>query len=62
MSNTVALANGFGPITPLDDRYYSLKEDEAAFFKSYTGIEDDQELKRHIIKMQTEAYAVCHIQ
>ncbi|KAK7689115.1 hypothetical protein QCA50_007806 [Cerrena zonata] len=47
-----------GSIPSLDEKYYSLKPDEAAFFKAYTGIEDDDELKKHITKVQTEAYAV----
>ena len=42
----------------LDESLYNLKEDEAAFFKSQTGIQDDEALKRHIINMQTEAYKV----
>lgn len=45
----------------LDEEYYSLKPEEASFFKTYTGIEDDQELKKHIIRVQTDAYAVSTV-
>lgn len=43
---------------PLDASYYSLEPEETAFFKAYIGIEDDEELKQHIIKVQTDAYVV----
>ena len=43
---------------PLDEKLYSLDEEEAAFFKSQTGIDDDEELKRHILRSQKEAYEV----
>ncbi|KAI0932443.1 hypothetical protein AcV5_004332 [Taiwanofungus camphoratus] len=43
---------------PLDESFYHLSEDEAAFFKSQTGIKDDEELKRHILKAQANAYEV----
>jgi len=46
------------PIIPLDAELYALGEDELAFFKTQTGIIDEEELKEHIIKVQTEAYAV----
>lgn len=45
----------------LDEEYYSLDPEEASFFKTYTGIEDDQELKKHIIRVQTDAYAVSTV-
>ncbi|TFY77546.1 hypothetical protein EWM64_g6466 [Hericium alpestre] len=44
-------------LPPLDASLYSLNEEEVAFYKQQTGIEDDEELKRHIIAVQTEAYA-----
>lgn len=54
--------NGADCIPVLDsEKYYSLKEDQVVFFKTYTGIEDDEELKRHIIKVQTDAYAVSSV-
>ncbi|KZT67036.1 hypothetical protein DAEQUDRAFT_674117 [Daedalea quercina L-15889] len=42
----------------LDDKFYQLKEDELSFYKSSTGISDDEELKQHIITVQKEAYEV----
>lgn len=35
-----------------------LKEEEAQFFKSQTGIQDDEELRNHIIQVQKKAYQV----
>lgn len=43
---------------PLDDRYYNLDEEEKIFFKKETGIQDDAELKKHIIAVQTKAFSV----
>ncbi|KAH9843541.1 uncharacterized protein C8Q71DRAFT_728886 [Rhodofomes roseus] len=45
-------------VAPLDDKYYNLNENEKAFYKSLTGIDDDESLKRHIVSVQTEAYKV----
>ncbi|KZS95907.1 hypothetical protein SISNIDRAFT_451556 [Sistotremastrum niveocremeum HHB9708] len=42
---------------PLDHEY-TLKEDEIAFFKQESGITDDQALKEHILKVQSDAYAI----
>jgi hypothetical protein len=42
----------------LNESLYKLDADEKAFFKEQTGIVDDEELKRHIIRVQREAYAV----
>ena len=48
------------PAIPLDENLYDVQDDQAlAFMKSETSIEDDAELKRHVISIQTEAYAVC---
>lgn len=44
---------------PLDETLYSLKPEEAAFFKQQTGIQDDGELKRHVLEVQKEAWDVC---
>lgn len=45
---------------PLNDQYYSLDDDEQArnFFKKSTGIQDDVELKEHIMAVRTKAFAV----
>lgn len=42
----------------LDASYYNLDEQELGFFKSQTGIQDENELKQHIIKVQADAYEV----
>lgn len=43
---------------PLDKTLYTLGEEEIAFFKSQTGIDDEEELKQHILRLQKEAYEV----
>ena len=45
-------------VMPLDPSLYKLEDDAAAFFKQVTGIHDDEELKQHILRVQTEAYNV----
>lgn len=44
---------------PFDESKYSLDAEELDFFKSWTGIDNDEALKRHIISVQDEAYEVC---
>jgi len=43
---------------PLDEGFYDLNADEVAFYKAQTGISDEDELKRHIMDVQAEAYQV----
>ncbi|PFH52914.1 hypothetical protein AMATHDRAFT_1652 [Amanita thiersii Skay4041] len=43
---------------PLDERLFSLDNEAAEFFKSQTGIIDDEELKKHILDVQAKAYRV----
>ncbi|TFK40030.1 hypothetical protein BDQ12DRAFT_711486 [Crucibulum laeve] len=43
---------------PLDEEFYSLQPEELQFFKLHTRIDDDQELKSHIIDVQQKAYEV----
>jgi hypothetical protein len=43
---------------PLDENFYNPTEDSVSFFKTLTRISDDEELKRHVIAVQTEAYKV----
>ena len=43
----------------LDERLYDLTDEECSFFKQQTGIQDDDELKAHIVQVQAEAYKVC---
>ncbi len=44
---------------PLVSKYLQLEEDERAFFKAMTKINDDAELERHILDVQAQAYQVC---
>ncbi|KAF8481384.1 hypothetical protein JB92DRAFT_2765634 [Gautieria morchelliformis] len=46
------------PTLPLDPSLYHLDEDQLAFFKIQTGIQDEHELRNHILEVQAEAYAV----
>lgn len=43
---------------PLDEQLYDLDAEEREFFKKETGIETDEELKKHLIAVQTKAYLV----
>ena len=38
--------------------FYKPDPEQLAFFKSVTGIDDDEQLKAHIIEVQHEAYKV----
>lgn len=40
------------------EKYYGLNEQELEFFKTATGIKDEQALKEHIFKVQRDAYKV----
>lgn len=42
-------------VLPLDPSLYEVDHD---FFSALTGITDPEELKKHILKVQAEAYAV----
>ena len=46
-------------IPALDEGLYDLTDEERSFFKQQTGIQDDDELKAHILQVQAEAYKVC---
>ncbi|KAI0707592.1 hypothetical protein C8Q76DRAFT_799936 [Earliella scabrosa] len=46
------------PIDRLDDGLYVIDEQAAAFMKRTTGIQDEEELKGHILEVQAEAYAI----
>ncbi|OAX39568.1 hypothetical protein K503DRAFT_769418 [Rhizopogon vinicolor AM-OR11-026] len=46
-------------IPAVDASLYSLTSEEAAFFKTQIGIDDDDELKRHIMEVQAKAYKVA---
>ncbi|TFY73907.1 hypothetical protein EWM64_g10105, partial [Hericium alpestre] len=43
---------------PLNDGLYHLEPEEKEFFDRWTGIHDEDELKRHILDCQAKAYAV----
>jgi len=42
-------------VLPLDEGFYKL---DSAFFKQQTGIDDNDELKIHLLSVQAEAYDV----
>ncbi|KAF8273973.1 hypothetical protein EI94DRAFT_1794631 [Lactarius quietus] len=46
------------PVLPLDEGLYRLDSAEITFFKEQTGIEDEDELKAHLLSIQAEAYEV----
>lgn len=43
---------------PLEESLYSLGDAESVFFKSQTGIQDDEQLKKHIVTIQEQAFSV----
>jgi hypothetical protein len=45
-------------VLPLDERLYKLNNAEVTFFKQQTGIDDNDELKAHLLSIQAEAYEV----
>ena len=46
------------PNLKLDPSLYNPQQHELEFFKEQTGIEDDEELKAHILAVQKEAWEV----
>ncbi|KAI0687626.1 hypothetical protein BC835DRAFT_403343 [Cytidiella melzeri] len=42
----------------LDDQYYDPDPEALAFYQKETGIEDDAELKQHILTVQKEAFSI----
>ena len=38
--------------------FYAPTQEEAAFLKTWTGINDDEELKQHVLAVQKEAWDV----
>ncbi len=60
--NTFGLEKRDPEAYPLNEKLYPLNADtprELEFWKSQTGIQDEEELRRHIIKIQTEAHGAC---
>ncbi|RPD81612.1 hypothetical protein L226DRAFT_474830 [Lentinus tigrinus ALCF2SS1-7] len=45
-------------LIPLDETLYSIDDQALEFMKAQTGIQDAEELKRHILAVQAEAYAI----
>jgi hypothetical protein len=43
---------------PFDESLYSLDSEARAFFKAQTRIDDDEDLKRHILAVQKKAYKI----
>jgi hypothetical protein len=52
----------FQTIPAVDASLYKLTSEEAAFFKAQIGIDDDEDLKRHILEVQAKAYKVSCMQ
>ncbi|KAG2055204.1 hypothetical protein BDR06DRAFT_1046346, partial [Suillus hirtellus] len=46
----------------VDTSLHSLSSEQAEFFKAQTGIDDDEDLKRHILEVQAKAYQASHSQ
>lgn len=45
-------------VPTVDTSLYNLSPAQAAFFKTQTGINDDEDLKRHILEVQAKAYKI----
>ncbi len=43
----------------LDDSFYAPDYEEKAFMQVAAGIESDEELRAHIVTVQTKAFSVC---
>ena len=43
---------------PLDEKLYAIDDEALDFMKKQTGIQDTEELKKHIMTVQAEAYSV----
>ncbi len=43
----------------LDDSFYAPDDEEKTFMQVATGIESDEELRAHIVTVQTKAFSVC---
>jgi len=41
-----------------DERFLELRPEEETFFTAETGIQDPEELRKHVIKVHEEAYEV----
>lgn len=43
---------------PLDENLYALDESEIQLLKSRTGIANEEELRKHVLKVQADIFAV----
>ena len=62
-SDNISTPQGSTHLSPdmtLDERLYDLTNEERSFFRQQTGIQDEDELKAHIVQVQAEAYKVCN--
>ena len=53
-----SLPEGYSYHAELSERFYNLDPVEQEFLSSQTGISDPEELKKHALQVQKEAYAV----
>ncbi|KAI0662437.1 hypothetical protein C8Q70DRAFT_908972 [Cubamyces menziesii] len=51
-------SSNLAKLFPIDVTKYSLKGEELEFMQTQTGIKDEEELKKHILAVQAEAYSV----
>ncbi|CDO70895.1 hypothetical protein BN946_scf184829.g3 [Trametes cinnabarina] len=57
-NNEGADAQKTAPV-PLDASLYAIDDEALEFVKATTGIRDPEEVKKHVLTVQAEAYAVC---
>ena len=48
-------------VAPLDESLYKLEGEELEFYRRETGIQDEEQLKQHILAVQKEAYEVSRM-
>ncbi|KAG2154062.1 hypothetical protein DEU56DRAFT_436109 [Suillus clintonianus] len=59
-SSTMSLADvTFSSIPKVDTSLYKLSPEEYVFFKAQIGIDDDEDLKKHILEIQAKAYEIA---
>ncbi|KAM5531491.1 hypothetical protein V8D89_014816 [Ganoderma adspersum] len=58
MSTPAIIEREFGNLNPLDESLYRLDEEELTFMKTQSGIEDEEELRKHVLAVQAEAYKI----
>ncbi len=58
MADTSKTAEPKPQSRPLDESLYSIDDQALQFMREQTGIQDPEELKKHIFAAQAKAYAV----